>query len=54
MAAMSAHQPMEDNVHRELPAEDARQGETPGIVRYMLGVSLGLVVVAFAVIYLVG
>jgi hypothetical protein len=30
---------------------DARQGETSGHVRYMLAVSIVLVIVAFAVIY---
>jgi hypothetical protein len=38
---------------RKTPTQ-ARQGVTPGIVRYVLGVSLTLCILAFAVIYLVG
>lgn len=38
---------------RRTPTQ-ARQGATPGIVRYVLGVSLTLCILAFAVIYLAG
>jgi hypothetical protein len=36
----------------ELETTRARWGEAPGRVRYVLAVSLGLVVIAFATIYL--
>lgn len=35
----------------ETPTE-ARQGSKPGIVRYVLAISLALVVIAFAVAYI--
>jgi hypothetical protein len=38
---------------RRTPTQ-ARQGTTPGIVRYVLGISLTLCILAFAVIYLAG
>jgi hypothetical protein len=34
-----------------LPPTDARQGQTTGRVRYILAISVALVVVAFAIIY---
>jgi hypothetical protein len=36
----------------DVPAHKARQGTTPGIVRYVLGISLVLVVVAFVLSWL--
>jgi len=35
----------------KLPATEARQGVTLGHMRYVLGFSLALVVIAFAIIY---
>lgn len=32
--------------HPTLPAQEARQGKTLGVMRYVLGISLGLAVVA--------
>ena len=39
-----------DEVHIE--TEDARAGATPHVVRYVLAVSLALVLIAFAAIFL--
>ncbi|HUO94014.1 MAG TPA: hypothetical protein VMU22_13885 [Rhizomicrobium sp.] len=36
----------------EIETTRARQGEAPGRVRYVLAISLGLVAIAFAIIYL--
>jgi hypothetical protein len=36
---------------QELSTEEARAGRTRGIVRYVLGVSLALVIIAFIIIY---
>lgn len=36
-----------------LDADEARAGATPGMTRYILGASLVLVIVVFAIIYLV-
>jgi hypothetical protein len=36
----------------EIETTRARQGEAPGRVRYVLVISLALVVIAFAIIYL--
>ena len=44
--------PPEEHVRRT-PTQ-ARQGVAPGIVRYVLGISLGLCILAFAIVYLVG
>jgi hypothetical protein len=38
----------------ETTTTEARAGSTPGVVRYVLGVGLLLVIVIFAVIVLVG
>jgi len=38
-------------MEREIGAQEARQGRKPGIVRYVLGISLGLAVVAMAIVY---
>jgi hypothetical protein len=43
---------MEDEKH--VNTTEARSASTPGVVRYVLGISLALVVVAFAIILLVG
>jgi hypothetical protein len=40
-------------MEREISAEDARQGRKPGIVRYVLGFSTALAVLAMVVVYLV-
>lgn len=37
----------------ELPAQRARQGATGHNVRYVLGISLAAVVIAFAVVYFI-
>lgn len=36
----------------DMPVDKARQGTTPGIGRYVLGISLALVIVAFALSWL--
>lgn len=36
-----------------IDAEDARSGETPHIVRWVLGISLALAVVAMSVVWLI-
>ena len=41
----------DDNDSAHLSATEARGGSTPGVTRYVLGASLILVVVAFAVVY---
>ena len=38
--------------HQHIDAERARAGATPGMTRYILGISLALVVVIFAVLLL--
>ena len=38
---------------RKTPTQ-ARQGVAPGIVRYVLGASLALCILAFTIVYLVG
>ena len=38
-------------MEREISAEDARQGRKPGIVRYVLGISTGLAVLAMVIVY---
>jgi len=43
----------EDQGSPELSTTEARQGTVEGIVRYVLGISLALVVAGFAVAYLV-
>jgi len=37
---------------RVLETTRARQGEAPGRMRYVLAISIGLVAIAFAIIYL--
>jgi hypothetical protein len=45
---------MADNKgHVEIPPTAARQAANEGIVRYVLVISLALVIVAFVVVYLV-
>jgi len=41
-----------DEIH--LSREEARAGSTPGIARYVLAISLVLVIIAFAVIVMTG
>jgi hypothetical protein len=43
---------MAQDEQTHLDAQDARSGETPGIVRYVLLISLILVVIIFAAIIL--
>jgi len=45
---MAEHTPPETSVHTD--AEHARAGETPGITRYILGISLALAVVILSLI----
>ena len=40
-----------DSTKRVVPAEQARQGEAPGRVRYVLHISLALAVIAGVVIW---
>ncbi len=47
----SPHHP--DGSRTELPVTEARQAATTGRLRYMLAVGIGLVVIAFVVIYFV-
>lgn len=42
-----------DNERIEVPKEDARAGTTPGVVRYVLLISLVLVVASLSVIWIV-
>ena len=48
MAQFSTH----DTTKPIIATEDARQGEAPGIVRYVLGISLTLAVIAGVLLYL--
>ncbi len=41
-----------DEIHIE--TDEARAGETPHIVRYVLGISLGLAVLAMSAIWITG
>lgn len=41
-----------DTTKPNITTEEARQGETPGIVRYVLGISLILAVIAGVLLYL--
>lgn len=38
--------------HQHIDTDRARAGATPGMTRYILGISLPLVVIAFVLIYL--
>ena len=42
---------MDDRRPLEVPTREARQGSNEGVVRYVLAVSITLVIVAFAIIY---
>jgi hypothetical protein len=42
------------NTEIHVERDEARAGSTPGIVRYVLAISLVLVVIAFAVIVMTG
>ena len=44
---------MSDERSEQITTTEARAGYTPHMTRYVLGVGLALVVVAFAIIYLV-
>ena len=43
-----------DNEHVEVTTDEARAGATPGMTRYILGASLVLIVIVFAVLLLWG
>ena len=43
---------MDDGRQHSIPATEARQATEEHVGRYVLGVSLGLVVIAFVIIYL--
>ena len=43
----------ENKGHIELPPTAARQATNEGVVRYVLMISLALVIVAFVVVYLI-
>ncbi|WP_326524741.1 hypothetical protein [Sphingomonas sp.] len=47
---MSNH--IDSEGHQHIDTEDARAGATPGMTRYILAMSLTLVVIVFALIYL--
>jgi hypothetical protein len=44
---------MDDRGNIEVSGREARQATREGVARYVLAVSLGLVVVAFAILWLV-
>ncbi|GAA0544357.1 hypothetical protein FHS83_000500 [Rhizomicrobium palustre] len=44
----------EDNNSRELNSHSARQAQTLGRMRYVLGIGLVLVILMFAIIYMAG
>ena len=48
---MAREQPTHDS-HPTLSAQDARQGKMLGVMRYVLGISLGLAVIAGVLVYL--
>ena len=41
----------QDDRRLEVPGTEARSGTREGVVRYVLGISLALVIIGFAVIY---
>jgi hypothetical protein len=41
----------QEDGHVRLTTQEARQGRTPGIVRYVLGTSLALAVIAGIIVY---
>ncbi len=45
---------MAENDHTHVTKEEARAGNTPHIVRYVLVISLVLVLVAFLIAYFIG
>jgi hypothetical protein len=45
---------MDNNTEIHVDRNEARAGSTPGIVRYVLAISLVLVIVAFAIIVMTG
>lgn len=47
----SPNQPRKNVQAKEVPPVQARQGATLGHMRYVLAISLALVIVAFAIIY---
>ena len=50
----SVEQPYEDNTKRTLSTQQARQGVTLGRMRFVLTISLVLIVAAFTAIYIAG
>lgn len=52
--ARDVHRPVHvppERIAPEEPAQDARQGEKLGVMRYVLAISLALVIVAFFAAY---
>jgi hypothetical protein len=43
-----------DSAHVHLEADEARGGETPHILRYVLMISLGLAIVALSTVWITG
>ena len=49
---MDANQPIDDEpIERHLSPTKARQGSTPHVVRYVLAISLALVIIALAILF---
>ena len=44
---------MANDEREHLTATEARGGETPGIARYVLGISLAAVIILFAIVLLI-
>ena len=44
---------MAQDGHTHIETDEARGGSTPGVVRYVLGISLAAVIIVFAIIYLI-
>ena len=41
---------MADDGRQHIPTTEARGGETPGIMRYVLGISLAAIIILFAIL----
>mgnify|MGYP003575210059 CR=1 FL=1 len=44
---------MNETDHTHVSKQDARAGNTPHIVRYVLGISLALIIAVFLAVYLI-
>ncbi|HEY6578442.1 MAG TPA: hypothetical protein VIY09_03905 [Rhizomicrobium sp.] len=51
MSENDSRKPRQTGKPKELRAVEARQGVASGYARYVLGISLALVIIAFAIIY---